>query len=132
MISCTQYTGCCPSGSNCTYRNSASQSLCRNHNVGSNVVQLIRKHISASAHTTLNLIQNHQNFVLIAKLSDSFDKVLSGRINSALTLYCFHKNCTGIFCNQAFNAVQIIEIGKFNMSKHRSKRFLIGCFPCYG
>ena len=63
--------------------------------------------------------------MLIAEFPDAFHKFFCCRVNTALTLYCFKQDRTGLIRDQIFHTIKIVVICKFYTRHQRFKRLLI-------
>ena len=113
------------------YRDSAAKRLGTGHDIRLHAVLLPGEHTSGAAHSTLDLIQDQQDILLIAQRPDAFEKFRIRRINSALPLNRLQNDRTGLFRNLRFYALQVVEIRKPDSSDQRTERILIMGISCH-
>ena len=109
----------------CSHRNSAAKCFGTCHHIRLHTVRLESKHCPCSSHTALNLIQNQKNAFLITQFSYTCQELRISRIDTSLSLYGFHDNCTGFIRDLLLYTFQIIKFRKTDSADQRLKRLLI-------
>ena len=112
-------------------RNAVSNRLCHGHNIRLHAESLPCEHASSSAHPALNFIADHKDIIFIADHADTFHKLLSREIDSALALQRLQNNRAGLVIYQLFHAVKIIEFREFHSRYQRFERLPVGVMSCH-
>ena len=91
-----------------TYRHTAAKCLGTCHDIRLNAISLPCIILTASSHTALDLVKDHQNVPFLAQRLYLLHKLFCGRINAALSLYRFKQDRTGLICHLIQNTLKII------------------------
>ena len=105
----------------CADRNTASDCFRHCHDIRCDSHLLPCKPCTASSHTTLYFIADHQDSVLITDLTDSLHKFFCRCVDSAFALDCFQNNRAGLIIYQCFYTVKIIVDCKMYTRHNRFK-----------
>ena len=111
-------------GHNGTDRVAVAEGLGHRDRIRGHAVVLVAKPAAGPSHTTLYFVNQHEQIMLIAQLTDALEELLIGRHHAALALYGFHQDGSGVVRDHGAHAVDIIEVRRVESLGHRFKALL--------
>jgi len=113
-----------------TDRKPASETFCHTDGIWPDAAVLEGKETAGSTDPALDLVQDHEEVVFIAKTSDSDQEFGMTRQDAALALDGLQKNGRCIRIDETFKARKVVELAKRKTTEERAEAFLDFLLRC--